>query len=334
MTMRGKSSQPPPEPAEGKIGAAGSDARLIDLYLDMLAAERGAARNTLEAYRRDLTDFAGHLGAQRRAIAAAASDDIRDYLGDLAGRAFSAASVARRLSAIRQLYRFLYAEGHRADDPAAVIEGPRRGRPLPKVLSVREVDALLGAVRIGGGEQPMSQRLRAARMACLIEVLYATGLRVSELVALPASAARRDERMLIVRGKGDKERLVPLNDAAKRAMHDYLALRAEAGAENKMKKGQSKWLFPSFGESGHLTRQHFARDLKGLAAAAGLKPRQVSPHVLRHAFASHLLQNGADLRSVQTLLGHADISTTQVYTHVLEERLKSLVRDLHPLAEP
>jgi len=309
------------------------DTTLIDLYLDMLAAERGAARNTLDAYRRDLTDFASHLGAHRRTIAAATSDDIRGYLGELAERSFSAASVARRLSAIRQLYRFLYAEGHRTDDPAAVIEGPKRGRPLPKVLSVREVDALLNATRVGDGEQPMSQRLRAARMTCLLEVLYATGLRVSELVALPASAARRDERMLIVRGKGNKERLVPLNGAAKRAMRDYLALREEAGAENQIKKGQSKWLFPSFGESGHLTRQHFARDLKSIAAAAGLKPKRVSPHVLRHAFASHLLQNGADLRSVQTLLGHADISTTQVYTHVLEERLKSLVRDLHPLAE-
>jgi integrase/recombinase XerD len=308
------------------------DTTLIDLYLDMLAAERGAARNTLEAYRRDLVDFAGYLRDRKRAIAAATSDDIRAYLGDLAERAFSAASVARRLSAIRQLYRFLYAEGHRTDDPAAVIEGPKRGRPLPKVLSVRQVDALLNAVRTDT-EQPIAQRLRAARMTCLIEVLYATGLRVSELVALPSSAARRDERMLIVRGKGNKERLVPLNDAAKRAMRGYLALREEAAAATTLKKGQSKWLFPSFGESGHLTRQHFARDLKSLAAAAGLKPRQVSPHVLRHAFASHLLQNGADLRVVQTLLGHADISTTQVYTHVLEERLKSLVRDLHPLAE-
>jgi integrase/recombinase XerD len=308
------------------------DERLIDLYLDMLAAERGAARNTLEAYRRDLEDFAGSLREQCRTVAAATSDDIRRYLGDLATRAFSTASVARRLSAIRQLYRFLYAEGHRTDDPAAVIEGPKRGRPLPKVLSVREVDALLGAVRTDA-EQPMAQRLRAARMTCLLEVLYATGLRVSELVALPASAARRDERMLIVRGKGNKERLVPLNEAARRAMRDYLALREEAAAASMTKAGQSKWLFPSFGESGHLTRQHFARDLKGLASAAGLKPKRVSPHVLRHAFASHLLQNGADLRSVQTLLGHADISTTQVYTHVLEERLKSLVRDLHPLAE-
>ena len=314
-----------------------SDDRLIDLYLDMLAAERGAAANTLEAYRRDLEDFAGDLREHEGAIATAGSDDIRGYLGRLSGRSFSAASVARRLSAIRQLYRFLYAEGNRKDDPAAAIEGPKRGRPLPKVLSVSHVDQLLVTARegIADGERPIGERLRAARLACLLEVLYATGLRVSELVALPASAARRDERMLIVRGKGNKERLVPLNEAAKQAMRDYHALRAEAEG-GKAKKGSvkaSKWLFPSFGESGHLTRQHFARDLKALAAAAGLKPKQVSPHVLRHAFASHLLQNGADLRSVQTLLGHADISTTQIYTHVLEERLKSLVRDLHPLGE-
>jgi integrase/recombinase XerD len=239
----------------------------------------------------------------------------------------AAASVARRLSAIRQLYRFLYSEGHRSDDPAAVIEGPKRGRSLPKVLSVKEVDDLLAQAREGVKANAKSERLRAARLNCLLEVLYATGLRVSELVSLPEAAARRDQRMLVIRGKGGRERLVPLNDQAKRTMTEYLALRAEA------KLDKSKWLFPSFGESGHLSRQHFARELKALAAAAGLKAAQVSPHVLRHAFASHLLQNGADLRVVQTLLGHADISTTQIYTHVLEERLKSLVRDLHPLAE-
>jgi len=312
-----------------------TDDRLIDLYLDMLAAERGAAANTLEAYRRDLADFSADLRQQGGAIATAANDDIRGYLGRLSARGFAASSVARRLSAIRQLYRFLYAEGNRKDDPAAAIEGPKRGRPLPKVLSIGLVDQLLSVARKGitDGERPAAERLRAARLTCLLEVLYATGLRVSELVALPASAARRDERMLIVRGKGNKERLVPLNESAKQAMRDYLALREQAAKETKGSVKAAKWLFPSFGESGHLTRQHFARDLKGLAAAAGLKPRQVSPHVLRHAFASHLLQNGADLRSVQMLLGHADISTTQIYTHVLEERLKSLVRDLHPLGE-
>ena len=313
-----------------------SDERLIDLYLDMLAAERGASANTLDAYRRDLTDFSADLGGHGRGIANAGNDDIRSYLGRLSRRGFSAASVARRLSAIRQLYRFLYAEGTRKDDPAAAIEGPKRGRPLPKVLSVGHVDQLLSVAREGieDATRPVGERLRAARLNCLLEVLYATGLRVSELVTLPASAARRDERMLIVRGKGNKERLVPLNESARTAMRAYIALREEASKDKK--KGSlkaSKWLFPSFGESGHLTRQHFARDLKALAAEAGLKPRQISPHVLRHAFASHLLQNGADLRSVQMLLGHADISTTQIYTHVLEERLKSLVRDLHPLGE-
>jgi integrase/recombinase XerD len=308
--------------------AKNSDAGLIELFLDMLSAERGASRNTLAAYARDLADFSEHVGAARRGIADARTEDIRAYLGTLAKRGFAAASVARRLSAVRQLYRFLYAEGRRKDDPSAIIEGPRRGRTIPKVLSIADVDRLLEQARAGIAETERLERLRAARLACLLEVLYATGLRVSELVALPVSAAERNARMLTVRGKGGKERLVPLNEAAKAAMGEYLALLSDAGRGQK-----SKWLFPSFGESGHLTRQHFARDLKTLAAAAGLRSDQVSPHVLRHAFASHLLHNGADLRVVQTLLGHADISTTQIYTHVLEERLKSLVRDLHPLGE-
>jgi integrase/recombinase XerD len=307
-----------------------SDQALIELFLDMVAAERGGANNTLAAYTRDLADFSAALGARKRGIASASTDDLRAYLALLAKRGFAASSVARRLSAIRQLYRFLYAEGRRGDDPSAVIEGPKRGRALPKVLSIAEVDRLLAQARaeMNKPAQPTGERLRAARLVCLIEVLYATGLRVSELVALPRSAAERNARMLNVRGKGNKERLVPLNDAAKLAMRDYLALLAEAGRHQ-----ETKWLFPSFGEAGHLTRQHFARDLKALAVAAGLRSDRVSPHVLRHAFASHLLHNGADLRIVQTLLGHADISTTQIYTHVLEERLKSLVRDLHPLGE-
>ena len=299
----------------------------IELFLDMLAAERGASINTLDAYRRDLTDFAADLTAAGIHISAAKNNDIRAHLGRLAKRGLAAASMARRLSAVRQFYRFLYSEGHRKDDPAAAIEGPKRGRSLPKVLSIKQVDDLLAQARGGMQAEAVSERLRAARLNCLLEVLYATGLRVSELVTLPGSAARRDQRMIMVRGKGGRERMVPLNESAKRAMSDYLALRA------KVKADKSKWLFPSFGESGHLSRQHFARELKALAAAAGLKTSQVSPHVLRHAFASHLLQNGADLRVVQTLLGHSDISTTQIYTHVLEERLKSLVRDLHPLAE-
>ena len=304
-----------------------SNESLIELFLDMLAAERGASTNTLDAYRRDLVDFSSDLTDAETSVAAADTDALRAHLGRLSKRALAPATVARRLSAIRQLYRFLYSENHRGDDPAAVIEGPKRGRSLPKVLSVKQVDDLLAQARGGVSVEAKSEKLRAARLNCLLEVLYATGLRVSELVALPESAARRDQRMLIVRGKGGRERMVPLNEQAKRTMTEYLALRTEANLD------KSKWLFPSFGESGHLSRQHFARELKTLAAGAGLKAGQVSPHVLRHAFASHLLQNGADLRVVQTLLGHADISTTQIYTHVLEERLKSLVRDLHPLSE-
>jgi len=308
-----------------------SDERLIGLFLDMLAAERGAQTNTLSAYRRDLADFSSHLAGAGRSVANASTEQLRRYLGDLARRDLSAATVARRLSAIRQLYRFLYSEGQRGDDPAAVLEGPKRTRPLPKTLSIAEVDRLLRTAAACEPDAPPPRRLRAARLACLLETLYATGLRVSELVALPLSAARRDARVIVVRGKGNKERLVPLNDAAKRSMQTYLALLAEAGRDAQ--SALSKWLFPSFGDSGHLTRQHLARELKALAAAAGLRSDRISPHVLRHAFASHLLHNGADLRVVQTLLGHADISTTQIYTHVLEERLKSLVRDLHPLAD-
>ena len=308
--------------------ARNSDERLVALYLDMLAAERGAGKNTLAAYGRDLADFTEYLTSAGSSIVAAQTYDLRIYLGTLADRGLRSSTVARRLSAIRQLYRFLYAEGRRKDDPAAVLEGPKRVRALPKTLTLAEVDHLLRVAATVDAAAPLPARLRAARLACLIEMLYATGLRVSELVSLPMSAARHDARVIVVRGKGNKERLVPLNDAAKRATANYLALLKQSRRD-----AQSKWLFPSFGESGHLTRQHLARELKTLAAAAGLRAAQVSPHVLRHAFASHLLHNGADLRVVQTLLGHADISTTQIYTHVLEERLKSLVRDLHPLAQ-
>ncbi len=307
-----------------------SDDALIELFLDMQAAERGAGKNTLDAYRNDLADLAAHLRAAGRRVKDATTDDLRGFLASLTERGFAASSLARRLSAVRQLYRFLYAEGKRGDDPAAVLEGPKRARALPKILSIAEVDGLLAKARQNAEntQQQPAQRLRSARLLCLLEVVYATGLRVSELVALPAAAARRDQKMLVVRGKGGKERLVPLNQAAKRAMAEYLALRAATGRD-----ADSKWLFPSFGEAGHLSRQHFARDLKTLGAACGISGERLSPHVLRHAFASHLLHNGADLRVVQTLLGHADISTTQIYTHVLEERLKSLVRDLHPLGD-
>ena len=312
-----------------------SDEKLINLFLDMLAAEQGAGDNTLQAYRRDLTDFSEFLTRSGQTFIGADTQQLRDYLADLDVRGFKSSSVARRLSAMRHLFRFLLNERIRKDDPAAILSGPKRGRGLPKVLSIQDVDRMLVRAKELAMEAEASplKKLRAMRLYCLLEVLYATGLRVSELVSLPISAARRDARMIVVRGKGDKERLVPLNDASRQAMADYLAAM-EAQRTGKAKgTGASKWLFPSFGESGHLTRQHFARDLKELAGAAGIAPRLVSPHVLRHAFASHLLHNGADLRIVQTLLGHTDISTTQIYTHVVEERLKSLVRDLHPLAE-
>ena len=320
-----------------------SDSKLTGLFLDMLAAEQGAGPNTLDAYRRDLTDFSEFLGRVGHSFADAETQTLRDYLADLDTRGFKSTSVARRLSAMRHLYRFLLNERIRTDDPAAILSGPKRGRGLPKVLSIADVDRMLRrAKELSEAEDASpSKRLRALRLYCLLEVLYATGLRVSELVALPRTAAKRDARMIVVRGKGNKERLVPLNEASRQAMADYLAATEAAKTGNKTdNKGDkkssvaaSKWLFPSFGESGHLTRQHFARDLKELAVASGLQAQLVSPHVLRHAFASHLLHNGADLRIVQTLLGHTDISTTQIYTHVVEERLKSLVRDLHPLAE-
>jgi integrase/recombinase XerD len=312
-----------------------SDGKLIDLFLDMLAAEQGAGDNTLDAYRRDLTDFSAYLAANNQSFISAGTQSLRDYLADLDSRGFKSSSAARRLSAMRHLFRFLLNERIRTDDPAAILSGPKRGRGLPKVLSISDVDRLLARAKALAEQAKASphELVRATRLHCLLEVLYATGLRVSELVSLPLSAARSDARMIVVRGKGNKERLVPLNEASRRAMADYLAAIDSLKAVKRRNTATSKWLFPSFGESGHLTRQHFARDLKELAASAGLAPRLVSPHVLRHAFASHLLHNGADLRIVQTLLGHTDISTTQIYTHVVEERLKSLVRDLHPLAE-
>src|SRR6202008_1557799 len=298
-------------------------------------AEQGAGENTLQAYRRDLTDLSDYLGRAGQSFAGVGTDTLRDYLGDLDTRGFKSSSIARRLSAMRHLFRFLLNERTRSEDPAAILSGPKRGRGLPKVLSIADVDRMLTRAKESTQTPDASptQRLRTMPLYCLLEVLYATGLRVSELVTLPRSAATRDARMIVVRGKGAKERLVPLNDASRQAMADYLFAMESVRTEKRKASLASKWLFPSFGESGHLTRQHFARDLKDLAVAAGLSARHVSPHVLRHAFASHLLHNGADLRIVQTLLGHTDISTTQIYTHVVEERLKSLVRDLHPLAE-
>jgi integrase/recombinase XerD len=308
-------------------------ARAVREFLSMLSAERGAAKNTLDAYERDLDDYTGFLASQGRDPLSAGAADLRAWLSDIAARGLKASSQARRLSAARQFHRFLYAEGIATDDPSAAIGGPRKERALPKTMSVADVDRLLDAAAAGieDPEATPIARLRAARITALLEILYATGLRVSELVALPMSAARRDQRVLMVRGKGGRERMVPLTDASKRAVARYLELAADVIGAGRSAEAH---LFPSISESGHLTRQAFARDLKDVAIRAGLDPRRISPHVLRHAFASHLLQNGADLRAVQQLLGHADIATTQIYTHILDERLAGMVRDLHPLADP
>ena len=304
-----------------------SPTRLHAQFLDMIAAERGAAANTLAAYDRDVQDYLAFLEDEGLKLLNLTTKDIQSYLADIEARGFKPSSAARRLSAVRQFHRFLYAENYRSDDPSLVLDGPRQGRPLPKILSVDEVERLLNQTRAKPEKAPsFAARLRQVRLICLVELLYATGLRVSELVALPRSAALTRESFLTVTGKGGRERLVPLSDPSRIAMRDYLAVQGEKTADKV-----SKWLFPSDSDAGHFTRQAFARDLKAVAAKAGISAARISPHVLRHAFASHLLQNGADLRIVQELLGHADISTTQIYTHVLDERMKAMVRDLHPL---
>ena len=305
--------------------------RLVDLFLDMIAAERGAAANTLEAYKRDLLAYAAGLSARGRGPLEASTDDLRAYLGTLESSGYKPTSAARKLSAIRQFHRFLVAETLRADDPSQILEGPRQGQRLPKILSVAEVDALLAAAGRSHDDETRSPgaRLRAMRMRALLELLYATGLRVSELVALPRHALRGRDPLIAIKGKGGRERLVVVGEAARAAVAAYRE-RLKAllpGAAD------GPWLFPADSDSGHLTRQAFARDLKTVAGIAGIAGHRVSPHVLRHAFASHLLQNGADLRIVQELLGHADIATTQIYTHVLDERMKAMVRDLHPLSD-
>ena len=308
------------KPAERPAAVPSADEGRVEAFLEMLAAERGAAPLTIEAYRRVLADFGAHLAARGAPLADADAEAVRSYLGRLAARV-ALSTAARRLSCLRQFYRFLYAEGLRADDPTATIDSPRRPRPLPKVLSEAEVERLLASARARAGAD-------GARLVALIELLYATGLRVSELVTLPLAALRGDPRLLMVRGKGGRERLVPLGETAQRAVAAYLEVR-----DRFIRSGAaSPWLFASRSASGHLTRHRLGQMLKELAVAAGIEPGRVSPHVLRHAFASHLLAHGADLRAVQMMLGHADIATTQIYTHVLEERLKALVHDHHPLA--
>ncbi len=294
----------------------------IEAFLEMLVAERGAALNTVEAYRRDLGNFAGFIRGDGADLESANADHIRAYLVDQEAAGMSPRTAARRLSALRQFFGFLFGEGVRADDPSVAIDSPRQTRALPKFLTEAEVDALLERAHARTGPEGL-------RLAALLEILYASGLRVSELVSLPVAAVRRDPRAIIVEGKGRRERLVPLNETARRAIESYLSARPRY-----LKDGaDSAFLFPSRAASGHLTRHRFGQLLKELAVEAGLDPRKVSPHVLRHAFATHLLNRGADLRSVQRMLGHADISTTQVYTHILDERLKSLVEDHHPLAK-
>lgn len=320
--------KPSAAPPVGTDDAQATDPE-VALFLDMIAAERGASANTIEAYSRDLHAYLHDTKRAGRGALEARTDDIRAHLARLAQAGFASASAARRLSAIRQFHRFLVAEGRRSDDPAQIIEGPRQDRRLPKILSVDEVDRLLECARRGFDDENRSpgERTRIARTAALLELLYATGLRVSELVSLGRHALRGRDPLIPVKGKGGRERLVVVSAPARTAVEAYRAAlqRTAPGALD------GPWLFPAESESGHLTRQAFARDLKLVAAAAGIAAERVSPHVLRHAFASHLLQNGADLRIVQELLGHADIATTQIYTHVLDERMKAMVRDLHPL---
>lgn len=307
-----------------------SGAAWIEAFLEMMAAERGASDNTLSSYRRDLEDAAAFLRQRGSTVATASASDLRAFLDAISASGFAATTQARKLSALRQFYRFLYAEGLRPDDPTGTLDAPRKGRSLPKILSEAETSALLERAEKEAHDAHAGTpaRLAACRLHALLEVLYATGLRVSELVSLPVTVAIRDERYFTVRGKGGKERIVPLSAKARAAMAGWLAERAAHPA-----LAESPWLFPASSESGHVPRQVFARDLKALAARAGIATSKISPHVLRHAFASHLLQNGADLRAVQQLLGHADISTTQIYTHVLEKRLVELVHAHHPLAD-
>jgi integrase/recombinase XerD len=310
---------------------AATDDALVQGFLEMLAAERGAARNTLEAYRRDLEGFQGFLRRNGQALAEAEPEQITDYLREASEAGLAPASRARLLSALRQLYRFLTNEGVVADDPTQGIAGPKQSRALPKTLSVAEVERLLETAARRRETLSGRDRVRALRLHALLEVLYATGLRVTELVSLPRGVLQGDPRVMTVTGKGGRQRLVPLNAEARAALDRYLNVGADDGVAPMLK---TKWLFPSKSVEGHLTRQRLAQELKELALEAHLDPERVSPHVLRHAFASHLLDRGADLRAVQQLLGHADISTTQIYTHVLEERLKKLVHDHHPLAKP
>jgi integrase/recombinase XerD len=290
----------------------------LEHFIEMLVAERASAKNTVEAYRRDLVAAAQSLHPQP--LDTINSDGLTDYITTIAADGLSPRTSARRLSALRQYFGFLVQEGVRADDPTTTIDRPKLGRSLPKYLTELEVEALLTAARRQKGKQ-------GRRLTLIVELLYATGLRISELTSLPATASKA-EGALIVAGKGGKERIVPLGGQAVAAMRAYEPDRKSFG----LLKGESPWLFPSRGKNGHLTRRRVGQMLDELAVEAGLEIEKVSPHVLRHAFATHLLHHGADLRIVQELLGHADLSTTEIYTHILDERMKALVLEKHPLA--
>ena len=315
-----------------KRGAGGS-AALIESFLDMMGAERGASANTLAAYRRDLLDFEAGAIKHGKTLKNAARDDVKAYLARLSASSVAASSQARKLSALRQFFTFLYTDGIRSDDPTVAVDSPRKARPLPKVLSQKDVDGLADAARKAVTEKKGRKSADAVRLLCIVELLYASGLRISELVTLPLSAANNKSGFLLVKGKGGKERLAPLNKAAQEAMKTYRAVRDEFLPMGAARTKAERYLFPSRGAEAHLTRRRCHQMLKALAVNAGIDPKKLSPHVLRHAFATHLVEGGADLRSVQTLLGHADIATTQIYTHVARDRLKKVVESAHPLAK-
>ena len=300
-----------------------SGAGWVEAFLEMMSVERASAKNTLTAYGKDLADAQAFLASRSNSLAQASAEDVEAYFNALSDRGLSPATAARRRAAVRQFYRFVLGEGWRADDPSRRVEAPKKGRPLPKVLSRDEVDRIIAAASARDGGQGL-------RLGCMVELAYASGLRISELTALPLSVLAKDPAYLIVKGKGGKERLAPLNDAARAAVKAYLEARKAF-----LPKGDAAnpWLFPSHGKSGRLTPRRFAQLLDEAAAEAGIDPARVSPHVLRHAFATHLLEGGADLRVVQKLLGHADISTTQIYTHVAGERLREVMDTKHPLAK-
>ena len=303
------------------------DATLIEAFLDMMSAERGASINTMAAYRRDLLDFSGYRAAKGGNARTATRDDIKAYLAMLSKSGAAGSTQARRLSALRQFFAFLYGDGIRKDDPTDAIDAPRRERPLPRTLSRADMEALIEAAR--AQSEKSSEGLR---LLCMVEMLYASGLRVSELVTLPLATVRSREGFVLVKGKGQKERLVPLNNPARAAINAWLVVRDEFLPAGVRRAHAERFLFPSRGAEGHITRRRMGQMLKDLALAAGLDPDKLSPHVMRHAFATHLVEGGADLRSVQTMLGHADIATTQIYTHVAKDRLTQVVEDAHPLS--